>query len=259
MPSKPDTEPASPPEPRLWKALWPRQKPWQEFANTRMIAARGLTKTFGPGAWSQESVATIESHLEAAEQAITGEGIGRLARWRLWIRGAGIERATSNLDLADVFLLRIAPESYVIGRLPALYAKVRSHLRAGDPQLSTLAELVKRYKVEPPPALALADRETIAAVYDAGCAEGRREITRLRDFRNVLLATAVMLWLAVGGGHVGDGGLPHAHSHVLLAGRDRGLPAALRAASSEPVPDGGSVDRGGQSGSGHRYDGLAES
>ena len=45
--------------------------------------------------------------------------------------------------------------------------------------------------------LGAADRETIASVYDVACCEARREVVRVRSFRNVLLATAAVLWVAV--------------------------------------------------------------
>lgn len=171
-------------------------------------------------------------HLGAVDDAVAtarGEGLRGFLADR---RGAAHEAAASNLDAADVLLLRSAPEWYVIGQLAALLAFARSHLRPTDERLQRLQALVDFYAVPPPTPKLVAthppqqsvraraaavlmavapparpdrcdvtlcdvDREAIAAAYDAAAAEARTEVARVRNFRNILYAAAATLSIAV--------------------------------------------------------------
>jgi hypothetical protein len=172
-------------------------------------------------------------HLAAVDEVVaTGRGRG-LRAFLVDRRGAAHEAATSNLDAADVLLLRSAPDWYVIGQLPALLAFARSHLRPSDERLLRLQALADFYAGPPPVPKVVApvqapslrhraaavldaaarprpadrcairlcdiDREAIAAAYDAAAAEARSEVGRVRSFRNVLYFAAAALFVAVVG------------------------------------------------------------
>lgn len=180
----------------------PATAPWREVAGARIVAARGLVRAFAecdapPGEPRDALMEAIGVHLDAAEHAVTGADQGWSKRNWASMRGASIDRAAANLDDAEAGLLRVAPEMYVKGQLPALHARIRTHLRAGDPQLAELQNLVKRYGKDPEQALTQVDREAIASICGAGCGEARREVARVRSYRNVLLMTALALWIAV--------------------------------------------------------------
>jgi hypothetical protein len=180
-----------------------RTAPWRETAGARIVAARGLAHAFAdcappPGEPRDALLEVVEVHLDAAQHAVSGTD----QRWakRNWaaLRGASVDRAAAHLDDAEVGLLRVAPDMYVKGKLPALFARIRTHLRAGDPQLVELERLVGKYGKDPEHPLSQVDREAIASICDAGCGEARREVARVRSYRNVLVMTALALWIAVG-------------------------------------------------------------
>ncbi|HWI71995.1 MAG TPA: hypothetical protein VNT55_08580, partial [Baekduia sp.] len=178
--------------------------PWKMTAAARITELRGLARAFAVGdppphltAQERDELGTaIEHHLAAAQEAV--ERPHRLT----WRSGAQIERVTANLDDAATGLLRLGPDAYVTGRLPSLRTKARAHLRKNDPQLTDLEQVAKRYApadgASAPP-LTARDRETIASVYDVSCCEARREVARVRSFRNILLVTAAALSLVVAG------------------------------------------------------------
>jgi hypothetical protein len=158
----------------------------------------------------------IEAHIDAAERAASGDdtrwrarsaepGSGGEATLRGWqklkamLGGASVERANSQLDAVETDLLRLARDPYLRGQLPNLVAHVRTHLLAEDPRLQTVEAIAERVKQHPHLKLApLAEDEVIGSVRAASL-EARREIRRVRSFRNVLLVTAVMLTLGVVG------------------------------------------------------------
>lgn len=197
---------------RRFRLVGPRATPWHEVALTRRTEIHGLTNAFADHKPTRPRadalVAAIDLHLRAVKQAVTGRDIP-FYRWpSAYMRGACAERAFSNLDKAELFLLRLAPDDYVIGQLPSLYAQVRSHLPPGDPRLDDMKVITDRYVPATPEPLAEhvaprlhelseGDREAIVASIDAKATLARREVTRVRSFRNILLVTAVALWLAV--------------------------------------------------------------
>jgi hypothetical protein len=185
---------------------------WRAQALIRRTELRGLADAFmehePPHPDCAGFVAAIDFHLQAAEQAITGEGIPGSNKVIGLIAGTSPEQAAGNLDKAELFLLRMAPQEYVIGQLPSLYAQVRTHLRPGDPRLDDMRRLVARYVPPVPDAppsqeplfatLTDNDREGIAANFDAKCSVARRDVGRVRSYRNILFLTAAALWIAVG-------------------------------------------------------------
>jgi hypothetical protein len=128
----------------------------------------------------------INGHLNEASGAAKGKtGVRNWAR-----NGAIIERAMSNLDAAEADLLRRAPKAYLRGQMPHLWAHVRQHLPAKDPRRIRMQALVD--------VAAMGDldecaKETIIQAVRVASSEARREFTRVRSFRNlVLISTGLM-------------------------------------------------------------------
>lgn len=128
----------------------------------------------------------IRGHLTAASEA--AKGYTKLRNLRK--NGAVIERAMSNLDAAEADLLRRAPQQYMRGQMPHLWAHVRQHLPDGDPRRIRMEELVELARNGD-----LGDhaKESIIQAVRAASSEARREFTRVRSFRNLLLLTAVLM------------------------------------------------------------------
>jgi hypothetical protein len=164
--------------------------PWREQALAKIGEQRFLlawiSQANGAQPISDEIRRTIHDHWQAAEAAAK-----RRSR-----RGASVERVTSHLSAVDADLLRLAPPSYVLGQIPALLERVKKHLPKGDARRTHLEQLAE---TKPQTGLTDLDRDLIVAVRHAAGAEARREVTRLRSFKKVLLITAAGMAIAVVG------------------------------------------------------------
>ena len=182
---------------------------WREQALTRIAEMRTLAACFagddeddrqsttpdrsgdGParGGVRQRNLeldTAIHGHLAEASGAAKGKtGVRNWAR-----NGAIIERAMSNLDAAEADLLRRALEPYLRGQMPHLWAHVRQHLPAEDPRRIRMQELVDLAAKEE---LDECAKETIIQAVRAASSEARREYTRVRSFRNLVLISAGLM------------------------------------------------------------------
>ena len=93
-------------------------------------------------------------------------------------------------------MLHIASDNYVLGQLPRLCARTRQALGPDDPRRIELEAIAAR---SPKAALDHVDREVLGAVFHATNSEARRKQTRVRSFRNVVIVTSLVMWLAVAG------------------------------------------------------------
>jgi hypothetical protein len=167
----------------------PTTKAWREQALTRVaeLATQARLQRYR----NHELADQIEGHLEEARDAAKNG-----ANLRSAIGGAPLERAASNLDAAEADLLRLLPISDVHALMPSLQAHVDGHLDARDPRRTRFDEIAEAVRKT---ALPEGDRETVAAAHRAASSEARREVVRVRSFRNVLLVAAALLALAAGG------------------------------------------------------------
>jgi hypothetical protein len=143
------------------------------------------------------------------------------------------ERTASNIAAAETDLLRLAPDDYVCGQMPSLLAHVRAHLPLGDPRHARMEELavISRHRTLSP-----VERNILVSVVRASQSEARREVMRVRSFRNVLYIATALMTLAANalrrpacarrarsGGQPDDAGraprrTAHLHRHDELAG-----------------------------------------
>lgn len=168
---------------------------WREQALTRVAEMKAIFDWFSGQPMDDNHVPTaaarqtfdhaILRHLEAAFQAAR-----RNSHWWDMKNGAVIERAMSNLDAAEAMLLRRAPLPYLKGQLPHLWAHVRQHLPVNDPRreyMQNIAFLKNHENLDD------SDVELVIQSVRAASSEARREFTRVRNFRNTLLSTAVLM------------------------------------------------------------------
>jgi hypothetical protein len=195
----------------------PTTSSWREHALTRVAEHRFLLVWLKRQIDPQDKPAldAIEDHLTAAEEAADGTEPKGLKRLWAALGGASVERARSHLDAAESGLLRVAPDSYLLGQIPSLVAHVRAHLHKDDPRRVGIEELYKRVteratrrnlvrydglsRESHEDKLEAADRDTLVAAVRHASAEARREVTRVRSFRNVLLVTALFLAFGAAG------------------------------------------------------------
>jgi hypothetical protein len=190
----------------------PTTKAWREQSLTRIAevhrradlllgrrkrdaAANPLTEAHEVAA-AAALTRTIHGHLDEARDAAKGAGPSGVGHLRSWIGGASLERAASNLDAAEADLLALAPLPDLRAQMPNVMAHVRRHLNPDDPRRVRVEAINDRG--DPPP-LDEVDRGTVVGAARAASSEGRREVVRVRSFRNVLLITAGLLSLAAGG------------------------------------------------------------
>jgi hypothetical protein len=192
---------------------------WRQGALTRAeeLASLHAWVASSPEANQSEVLSkAIRLHLAAARDA----AMYRRPRFRTSPTGALIERAMSNLDAAEATMLNIAPPSYVLGQLPNLLNHVQRHLVPKDPRRQEFEYIAHQFGVQDqtgrrrrsaaerptevqPKELqrALPDEERgrIASAVRGASSAALREQLRVRSFRNVLLATALLMaMLAVG-------------------------------------------------------------
>ena len=171
----------------------PTTSSWREDALARiaeleMLKVMARAQTAQEPRVADEIEATIQRHLDTAK-ATAERRSGRKAG----LAGTDVTRVLTNIHAAEADLLRLAPSEYLFGQLSTLHAYVREHLPPRDPrrvQLEAIVHSASRGEFGEPQRGAI-----IAAAREAN-AEARREVTRVRSFRNVLLVTAAILALA---------------------------------------------------------------
>jgi hypothetical protein len=172
----------------------PATSSWREQALTRIAELRTLTlwiRAQTNEAGADELVASIEAHLKAAEDAAGGNSTLSLRKkFRSWVSGAPVERTGSNCEAAEADLLRLAPLWYLRGQMPSFLVAVRKHLPADDPRRIRLEDLARSARTQE---LQPHDRDAIVTAVRGATSAGRREVTRVRSFRNVLFVAAAML------------------------------------------------------------------
>jgi hypothetical protein len=173
----------------------PTTTSWREHVLARAEELRFLKLWIASRLPADDPVAagafeSIDLHLAAAKEAAEGIGLKRRVKRMLSLMGGSmVERAMSNLDAAESDLLRLAPTSYLLGQLDHFAAHARLHLPAGDARLVGVERLVARR----PTSLTDVERDALIAAVHVASGESRREVTRVRSFRNVLLMTAAVL------------------------------------------------------------------
>ena len=136
--------------------------------------------------------AAIDEHLAAVIETAANDrrSTRRLSRWkrlRTRIGGANVERTIGNLDAAEAHLIRLAPPSYVKEQMPNFEAHVNRFLPKADPRRVAVEAIARDGSAD------VAQAGTVAAAHHAASSQRRREMLRIRSFRNVVLCGAAAL------------------------------------------------------------------
>ncbi|HET9737750.1 MAG TPA: hypothetical protein VFP78_06480 [Solirubrobacteraceae bacterium] len=140
----------------------------------------------------------VEAHLDAVlKTAADDNEDSDRKRQSLWERirtkssGANVERTLGNLDAAEAHLIRLAPKDYVQEQMPSFEAHVNRFLPKADPRRIAVDAIARNVATNQ--GLGPADAGTIAAAHHAASSQRRREMLRVRSFRNVVLCGTVAL------------------------------------------------------------------
>ena len=155
-----------------------------------------------------ELFGTIDTHLAAVTDTAVGKH-GPTKRLFWGVTGASFERTLGNLDAAEVDLLRLAPSSVLIPSLPSLLAHINRFLSKDDPRRQAVERIARDQAERPPQKLATrlrparpapllddADREVLLSAQHAANSQRRRDLIRLRTFRNLLWG-GILVFLAI--------------------------------------------------------------
>jgi hypothetical protein len=199
----------------------PVSEGWREGTLTRAKELEALSLWVRPrNTQDKDEVLTqaIHRHLEAARQAARGDPLNPPRWFHIFRYGPRIERARSNLDAAEVHLLTLAPDSYILGQMPCLLNHVQRHLPPADARRQEFERIAQNLGITDPDHLLLqngsesspADKEAVAAtvrderrkitnIVRAASSAALREHVRLGSFRNVVVITAMLMAvLAIG-------------------------------------------------------------
>ena len=175
----------------------PTTAAWREEALTKVEELDGLQKWIlarnASGAAPTLLADSINRHLNAARETAGGgdPDRGLMSRLTAKLRGSSVERTLGNLDAAEADLLRLAPLDCVRGQMPSLMAQVRRFLPKDDPRRLWMDELAG----DPGRQIDETARSTIISTYHAANSQRRRELLRVRSFRNVIYMTFGLLML----------------------------------------------------------------
>jgi hypothetical protein len=230
----------------------PTTAAWREDALMRAEELEALTDWFvaqrADGAASATLKAklkkSIDSHLEATREAAEGkDSRGWLAHILSALRGSGVERALGNIDAVETHLLRLAPPDYVRGQLPSLLAQINRFLPKDDPRRMHVSAIVDRLDTHVPTRrgarppspkhLESFERDAIVDAYHAASSQRRRDLIRVRSFRNVILATAFLLLLVAAAVAVLGAVRPDAISLCFKPGRTPVCPTGAAPTSTD--------------------------
>ncbi|MCK2215459.1 hypothetical protein MF672_016920 [Actinomadura sp. ATCC 31491] len=189
LPPQDGHEPQAAPDEIPWGPLL--RTSWREGAFTRIAELETLC------AWAYaEADEPQRARLQLVHRA-AGKHIDRAraaARHRAPYRsftGALFEAANSNCDAAEADLLRMAPDTYLLGQLPSLIDHVTRHLPPSDPRLREFDKL--RADLDADGHCSERARTQLIAVARAASSAAAREYLAVHRFRNVLILSAAVL------------------------------------------------------------------
>ena len=189
----------------------PVSSPWREELLTRAQELRGLRGWLdGHGGNDQRTTKlldAIDKHLDAVRDTAAGKQAWPRQLLRD-VTGASFERTLGNLDAVEVDLLRISPSSVLIPALPSLVAHIHRYLPKDDPRRQAVDRIARdrleqlpqkpatRLRRARPDVLSGDEREVLLSAQHAANSQRRRDLIRLRTFRN-LLCGGLVVFLAI--------------------------------------------------------------
>jgi hypothetical protein len=188
---------ARPPDERVR----PIPEQWAVDACVRITGLRNLKDVAMAGeqppadAAKRAAVArAIDSFLETAVDAIDrrAKWMGRRGPIDRW-RGTSVVVAYQSLHAAEVFLVDLLPDEQIQVLVPSVVARATAALMPGDPRRAAIEQLPHQV-AELRPAYRTAVQQAMRIGYDAS----DRTHVRVRNFRNMLFASAALLLVLLG-------------------------------------------------------------
>ncbi|MFF5077429.1 hypothetical protein ACFY36_10280 [Actinoplanes sp. NPDC000266] len=171
---------------------WP--EPWavQAAVEADRIEHRLRAATTGTLTGAQEvSRAAVESHLSQARDACRCTSRRKRRGLRDKWRGTSVESAYMHLHAAKIFLADLLPCAEFEATVPEATTRLAMVLGPDDPRRCEVERLLKN---SPPDQRRAVLKQVMETAYDAR----DEEYVRLRDFRNIILLTAMSILLFTG-------------------------------------------------------------
>ena len=190
------------PPPHIKLPVKETKSSWREHALTRIEELDDyVDQLVADGDILPRAAARARRHLQAA-QGTAQDKKGDPLKQRL-ANSVHVERVMSHIDAAEAFILRSAPLEHVAAQVPAILNHVRNHL-ARDNVLREQAEAIGaamreqgKTKLRNDVELDERERGILVAAMRAASEEERREIMRVRSFRNVLFVSGLLVAMLV--------------------------------------------------------------
>ncbi|MCU7726885.1 hypothetical protein ODJ79_24430 [Actinoplanes sp. KI2] len=171
---------------------WPEQWAVQASVDAERICnrldavtARRLTPA------EAASKAAVTKHLEQARDACRCTRKLRRRGWRDRWRGSSIERAFLHLHAAKIFLIDLLPPAELEAVVPDVTTRLAMALDRNDPRR---VEAETQLRTVQGPARRAVLKQAMEVAYDAS----DEQYVRLRDFRNIILLTALAMAVLTG-------------------------------------------------------------
>jgi hypothetical protein len=190
------------PPPHIVLPVGETKSSWREHALTRIEELDDyVDELVEDGKISPRAAVRARRHLEVAQgtaQDHKGDALGaRLAN------SVHVERVMSHVDAAEAFILRAAPLEHVAAQVPGILNHVRNHLAKDNVQreqaeaIGTAMREQGKSKLSADFKIDERERGILVAAFRAASEEERRQIMRVRSFRNVLIVVGLLVALLV--------------------------------------------------------------
>jgi hypothetical protein len=133
----------------------------------------------------------VRELIQRAREAAYGEN-PIPTRWAIWWRGTLIEAAYQNLHAAQSLMAGLYDQEQIAAEVPEAAGRVEALLQRDDPR----REVARQLRTGQVKSLT-AQREQLRKLIEIGYAAADAEHSRLRSFRNTVLAAALLLTLFV--------------------------------------------------------------
>jgi hypothetical protein len=173
--------------------LWPEQWAVDAWVKAASIEARMRVASAGlpDDAKRQASVAAIERLL------ITARAATQQRRWLHWRglfdrwRGTSVGRAYQSLHAAEIFLVDLLPDEEIDALIPRILVRDTTDVDGDDPRRAQIDQLLQ--------ATAKSKRAAVKSALTYSYDVSDQAYVRVRDFRNVLLVSAVLVTFLMSG------------------------------------------------------------
>jgi hypothetical protein len=196
--SEPRPDPDGPPPPHIVLPVGETKSSWREHALTRIEELDDyVDELLADERIPPRAGVRARRHLQAAK--VTAEDKKGDAWGQRLANSVHVERVMSHIDAAEALILRAAPLEHVAAQVPAILNHVNHHLakenlhREQAEAIHTAMREQGKTKLRTDANLTERERRMLVAALRAASDEERREIMRVRSFRNILFVASVLV------------------------------------------------------------------